>query len=201
MNQFNIEDKNKTVVDEYMVPGWKRAGFWIGFASLLVALGLFLHYRDSVETHIPIEELVTKLEVCNVRTEWIVNETIKDEEGEFVIIVPQITFQVKNRLKEPLDNVYFLGVFRFTDTGKTIGEGYSMAMKKAVAPGGVSEKIVLKSVLGYRASSPEALRANMKNWKKAYVELYARKNSKLANIKPNRNIVRRIKGLDIEMSL
>jgi hypothetical protein len=91
-----------------------------------------------------------------------------------VIIVPSITFQVKNVGDEPMEDVIFKGEFVFRDSGEKLSEGVAVALEKALAPGETSKDIFLRAELGYEATSKEAFIKNIQNWRKADVRLFAK---------------------------
>jgi hypothetical protein len=100
-----------------------------------------------------------------------------------------------------LRNVFFLGEFRLLDRAKTLGEGFQMAFKKPVNPGEKSERIILTCLAGYRASSKMAFKNNIKEWKRAMVEIYIKTGSSKLIFLKTFYITRKIEGLDVDIQL
>ena len=94
-----------------------------------------------------------------------------------------------------------LGVFRFMDNGKYIGEGFRMALRRPLPPAGESERITLKAGFGYRASSAEAFEKYKENWRNSLCELFVKShNSGLVSAKIF-YISRKIAGQGIEIEI
>jgi hypothetical protein len=91
-----------------------------------------------------------------------------------VIIVPSITFKIKNVGQEPLQYIYFRGVFKYEDTGEIMSEGLAPALEKELPPGETSGPIQVKADFGYAASSKEAFFKNPGEWKKLKVDVLAK---------------------------
>ncbi len=90
------------------------------------------------------------------------------------IIVPSIIFQVKNLGKAPIKDVIFKGEFLFQDNDELLGEAVTMAFKKELPPGEVSDDILIRAPLGYEATSKEAFLKNKTNWRKAKVRIHVK---------------------------
>ncbi|MCU0287311.1 MAG: cupredoxin domain-containing protein [Acidobacteria bacterium] len=90
------------------------------------------------------------------------------------IIVPSITFQVKNVGAETIQDVIFKGEFSFQDNNEKLSEGIVEALKKPLEPGASSDEITLQSELGYEATSKEAFIKNPQEWRKVDVRIYAK---------------------------
>ena len=179
-----------------------RDNSWIFFSLITLFAILFLLFKNEIiEAPLSPEELKSSLEIINISSQWVVKKEVKDNDFEGIILVPEINFQVRNVGEKDLKYVFFLGVFRFLDSGKTIGEGFKMDLKEGLPPGGVSREITLTSGLGYRASSKEAFEKNPKDWQSAFVEIFIkRRNSKLTFFK-SFYISRRIEGMNINVMI
>jgi len=94
--------------------------------------------------------------------------------AEKSIIVPSITFQVKNVGNEPIRDVIFKGEFIFRDNGEKLSEGVVEALKEPLAPGETGGDIFLRSELGYEATSKAAFVKNPQNWRSVDVKIYAK---------------------------
>jgi hypothetical protein len=112
-----------------------------------------------------------------------------------------VSFRIRNVGKKDLSYVFLLGVFRFMDNGKFIGEGYRMALRRSLPPAGVSAMITLKSGFGYRASSAAAFEKYKKEWRNSFCELFAKShNSGLVSVKTF-YISHKIAGQEIEIKV
>ena len=98
-------------------------------------------------------------------------------------------------------NIFFLGVFRFVNSPKLLGEGSSMALKKPLVPGKESKEIVISSQYGYSASSEIAFSENQMAWKRAYVEIYTRSSGSELVFLKSFYISRKIEGVDIDVKI
>ncbi len=104
-------------------------------------------------------------------SKWVAKKVMSNS----VLIVPTITFKIKNTGTDPVDNLICKGEFLFVETEEKLGEGFTPALKKALAQGETSEEITLKSDLGYTATSLEALSKNRSALKKVKVRIFVRK--------------------------
>lgn len=169
---------------------------------IILFVVLFLLFKsDIIEPPLSSEELKSSLEIFNISSQWVVKKEIKEDDFQGIILVPEIGFQVRNVGDSDLKYVFFLGVFRFLDSGKIIGEGFKMDLTDVLHPGEVSHRITLTSALGYRASSKEAFRQNPKDWQSSFVEVFIkRRNSQLTFYK-SYYISRKIEGMDINVRI
>jgi hypothetical protein len=210
MNEENHEFTNSTrsreyhedILEEYLKPKRFQPRFWVWVSFCVAAILLIIIYKTTVlDSAIGPEQLKAGLELFNLDSQWVVSEQIDNKEFKGIVLVPQISFQVRNVGKVVLRYVYFLGVFRLVDQAKILGEGFEMALKTPLDPGKVSERIVLTCQFGYRASSRQAFKQNSKEWRRALVETYAKTGaSDLISLKTF-YISRRIEGLDMDIKL
>jgi len=195
------EDKEE-FLEEYLKPKRYKPRFWVWVTMVISAIILVIIYKTTViDTTINPAELKPAIEMFNLDSQWVVLEEINTKEFKGIVLVPQISFQVRNVGKVVLRNVYFLGEFRLMDRAGTLGEGFQMAFKKPVNPGQESERIVLTCMAGYRASSKMAFKNNIKEWKRALVEIYIKTGSSKLIFLKTFYITRKIEGLDIDIQL
>lgn len=190
------------ILEEYLKPRTRQTKFWLHVTLSVIFIIMALIYKTTVlDTTIDPKVLISSMEVMNVKSQWVENEKIDTPDFKGIVLVPQIAFQVRNIGKVELSYVFMLGVFRFQDTSKTIGEGFMTAFKHPLKPGQISDPIVLTSKFGYRASSKEAFSKNAKDWQTAYVNIYARTGA--ASLMPLKTytVDRRIEGLDLEIKI
>jgi hypothetical protein len=194
--------ENQEILQEYYQSFWHNSKFWLGLVFLLIMLVFAFIYKKSVlDTTINPRQLKASLEFFDISSQWLVNEKINDEDFKGIILVPEVSFRIRNIGKKDLSYVFLLGVFRFMDNGKFIGEGYRMVLHRALPPAGTSARITLKSGFGYRASSTTAFEKYKKEWRNSFCELYAKShNSGLTPVKTF-YISRKIAGQDIEIKI
>lgn len=192
--------QREILFEEYQKKFWQRSKFWLGI-SLVVVLALFVlvFKRTIIDTSMTADKLKSSIELVDISSQWLVKEKIVEPDFKGVILVPEVSFRIRNVGSRKLSFVFLLGVFRFLDNGRTIGEGYQMALRQPLRPGGESGIVNLRCGFGYRASSAEAFEKNRKDWRNAFTEVFAKsKNSKLVLIKTF-YISRIISGQDIEV--
>lgn len=113
------------------------------------------------------------------------------------IIVPSITFQVKNVGNEPMQYVIFKGEFLFQDNNEKLSEGVVEALKEPLAPGETSSDISLRSELGYEATSKAAFVKNPQNWRKVDVKIYAKQKDLEYVLLANYSIRQEVEGVKV----
>ena len=117
------------------------------------------------------EELKAAVEVTDYSSAWV--SKYYQPWPERLILVPQISFRVKNVGAKPLTYVNFNAVYNFKGDPENFGDAFMAAIRgKAVPPGGTSDLIVLKSNLGVDGKNLAGIRDNPQ-WKQAQVRLFA----------------------------
>lgn len=196
-----MTDKNNHVIlDDYTKPRSFRNNSWLLVVIAVCFILFFVFFKDNIlEKSVSFETLKSSIEVFNISSHWVVKKEIDDEDFKGVILVPEISFRVRNIGESNLKYVFFLGVFRFLDTGKNIGEGFKMTFKDGLKPGHESSSIKLTSQLGYRASSTDAFEKNQRDWRSSFVEIFIKsKNSQLTFFK-SYYISRKIEGMNLNV--
>ncbi|MDY0295943.1 MAG: hypothetical protein RB296_01385 [Acidobacteriota bacterium] len=181
---------------------WRGPKLWITLVMLVVFGVLYWIYSQRVvKASFSGEEIQAAVDFFAISSTWMVKEKVDNEDFKGVIVVPRISFRVRNRGQRDLGPLFLLGVFSFMDTGKTMGEGYGMFLQNPLPPGGESDPITLTSAFGYRATSAEAFERNRTDWRRAYVEIFARsRSSKLKFIK-SFYISQKIEGVNIDVRI
>jgi hypothetical protein len=194
--------QNGEILQEYYRSFWKNSKFWLGVVLVFIFLVFaFIYKKTVIDTSINPQQLKGAMEFFDISSQWVVNEKIADEDFSGIILVPEVSFRIRNVGRNDLSYVFLLGVFRFRDNGKFIGEGYRMTLRRALPPGGESAKITLKAGFGYRASSAEAFEKYKKNWRNSFCELFAKShNSGLVPVKTF-YVSRKIAGQGIEITI
>lgn len=116
------------------------------------------------------EELGRSIQVDSQQTFW---KDKKLTSGK-AVIVPAISFQIKNVGTNPLHHIIFKGTFLFEESGKLLSEGIKSAIDDPLSPGKISDGITLNAEFGYTASSKAAFIKNIQNWQRVKVKLYAK---------------------------
>lgn len=198
----SAQTQGEEILEEYRRPFWQNSKFWLWAVLLLVMAVFALVYKKTVmNTAMTQGELRASLEFFDIASQWKVTAQVNDEDFQGIILAPEVSFRLRNVSQKDLSYVFLLGVFRFMDTGKVIGEGYRMALRQPLPPGASSERITLNAGFGYRATSATAFEKNRENWRNASCEIYAKShNSGFTRIKTF-YISRRIEGMDVEVEI
>jgi len=116
------------------------------------------------------EELKSSVEVVDYSSKWVMK--YYQPWPQRLILVPQISFRIKNIGAKPLTYVNFNAVYQFKGDPENFGDAFMAAIRgKAVPPGATSDLIVLKSNLGVDGKNLAAIRDNPQ-WKPAFVRLF-----------------------------
>jgi hypothetical protein len=117
------------------------------------------------------DELKASIEVLDYSSSWV--SKYYQPWPPRLILVPQISFRIKNIGTKPLTYVNFNAVYQFKGDPENFGDAFKAAIRgKAVPPGGTSDLIVLKSNLGVDGRNLAAIRDNPQ-WKQAFIRLFA----------------------------
>ena len=120
------------------------------------------------------DELKASIEVLDYTSTWVAK--YYQPWPERLILVPQISFRIKNIGPKPLNYVNFNAVYNFKGDPENLGDAFMAAIRgKAVPPGETSDLITLKSNLGVVGKNLAGIRDNPE-WKQTEVRLFA--NSK-----------------------
>ncbi|NIM12059.1 MAG: hypothetical protein GTO45_08065 [Candidatus Aminicenantes bacterium] len=196
------EQEQEDILEEYLKPKRLQIKFWRWVILAIVFVILVIVYKTWViDPTLPPEELVASMEIFNIESQWIKSEELDTPDFKGIVLVPQISFQVRNIGKAELYYVYFLGVFRLLDRPKALGEGTFVAFKKPLKPGEESERITLNSKFGYRGSSKQAFKKYYKEWRSAMVQIYVSSGTSRLSFLKSFYISRRIEGLDVDITV
>ncbi|MBN2344773.1 MAG: hypothetical protein JXO51_00175 [Candidatus Aminicenantes bacterium] len=194
------ESAGSDFLEAYCKPHWQNSKFWLAVVALLFLAVFAVVYKKTVlNTAMSAAELKAAVELFDISSHWKVNEKVNEEDFQGVILVPEVSFRVRNASSSDLSYVFLLGVFRFMDSGKVIGEGYRMALRRPLPPRGVSERITLNAGFGYRASSAAAFEKYKHDWRNAMCEVFAKSHNSGMTPLQTFYISRRIEGLDVEV--
>lgn len=138
------------------------------FAAVVVVASLAV--LPACRTMTP-DELKNSIELLDLETKWV--SKYYQPWPPRLILVPQLSFRVKNVGPKALNYINFNAVFNFKGDRENLGDAFLSAIRgKAVAPGETSPVIVLKSNLGVDGKDLENIRENPE-WKPTEVRLFA----------------------------
>ncbi len=194
--------QGEEILDEYIKPWWQNSKIWLGVMVLVIAAVFAVVYKKTVlNKAITPAELKAAIQLFDISSQWKVTEKVSDEDFQGIILAPEVSFRLRNVSQRELSYVFLLGVFRFMDSGKTIGEGYRMTLRTPLPPGGESERITLNAGFGYRATSAAAFEKHRQDWRNSFCEVFAKShNSGLVPL-TTFYISRRIEGQDVEVEI
>lgn len=137
--------------------------------TVLTALGAV--FCLSACKQMTADDLKNALEVTDVRTVWI--SKYYQPWPPRLILVPQITFSVKNVGDQPLRFVNFNAVFKFKGDQENLGDGFLATIRdKALEPGETCDPITLTSNFGVDGRNLEHIKGSPM-WKPTEVRLFA----------------------------
>jgi hypothetical protein len=139
----------------------------VAVAGVILAL---IFSRSVVKNTWSAEEISRSIQIVWHESKW-VDKRAKPGEA---VIVPSITFRVKNVGTRSLQYVDFQGIFAFVEGGENLSDGFIQAIRDPLAPGQESGEIFIKSFYGYTASSKEAFIKNSQEWKKVKAKIFAK---------------------------
>lgn len=144
----------------------KAASVCLITASALAAL--FMYSCESV----PPEVLKASIQVTDVETKWV--SKYYQPWPPRLILVPVVSFRVKNIGAAPLEHVNFNAIFKFKGDPENLGDNFLAAIRnKPVSPGETSEIITLKSNFGVEGKSVASFKDSVQ-WRPAEVRIFAR---------------------------
>ena len=105
------------------------------------------------------EELQGSFELIDIETKW-VKKTFQPWPPK-LILVPAISFKIKNVSEVPLKYVYMNANFKFRDDVAILGDGFIEAIRgEPLMPGETSESVLLKSTHGIDGQNLEHFKSS-----------------------------------------
>lgn len=195
--QKDFENNEDLLLEEYINPKRFGSKFWVKvIVTLFCILFIYIFKTGVIDDRMEPGILQSSIEIFDISSQWVIKEKIDEPDYKGILLVPEISFRIRNIGKEDLRYVLMVGVFRYLYASKPIGEGYRMLFNHPFAPGKESDRIVITSPFGYRATSKEAVSRNSRNWRSSLVEIYVKsRNSGMLPIKTF-YINRKIEGMD-----
>jgi len=134
----------------------------------LVLVGLVL---ATACTPTPTEkELKAAMQVVDMETRWVSKEYRAWPPK--LVLVPAISFRVKNTSAKPLTYVNFNAIFKFKDDEENLGDNFLSGIgSKPLAPGELSPVIHMRSNFGVEGKSLASFKNNPM-WKVVMVKLF-----------------------------
>ncbi len=199
-----VKDDDEVLFETYL--NRKRFGskFWLYVIMVLFFVLMAILYKNVViDKIIPSEELKTSIEIFDIDSQWVVKEEVHEKDFQGIILVPQISFRFRNVGKRNMRYIYVLGVFRILNRSRALGEGNKMVLREPLKPGEESDRIVLTSSFGYRATSKKAFVIHQHQWRRALAEIYVKSGSSQLSFLKSFYIIRKIEGFspDIEVRI
>jgi hypothetical protein len=138
----------------------------LGLVIVVALASLLLPSCKSISP----EELKAAAEIVEVSSKWVA-KTYQPWPPKLVL-VPTITFRVKNISDKPLNYLNFNAIFKFRDDQENLGDNFLAAIRKEpILPGGTSPAITLKSNFGVEGKSLAQFKDNPQ-WKPMICKLF-----------------------------
>ena len=136
----------------------KKLPFILAIIILAVIVAAVVHFTGLWETK-STEELEGAFELLEVETKWV--EKSYQPWPPKLVLVPAISFKIKNISEEPLKYLYVNANFKFRDDVAILGDGFIQALRgEPLMPGETSEKILLKSTHGIDGQNLEHFKSS-----------------------------------------
>jgi len=157
----------------------KKFGIAAIFSVIALLMAFGFKKTGLMNTTTP-EELEASFEVMEVETKWV--EKYYQPWPPKLILVPAISFRIKNLTDKPLKYVNFNANFRFKDDYENLGDAFLAAIRSVpVKPGDISDTILLKSNYGVEGKSLASFENNSR-WKLVDVMLFAQSKGLIINL-------------------
>jgi len=142
----------------------------IVFIVIILVLAIIFQKLGLWKT-VTADELKASFEVLNVETKWV--EKYYQPWPPRLILVPAISFRIKNVSDKPIHYINFNANFRFKDDYENLGDCFLAAIRgEPIMPGEISEPILLKSNYGVEGKYLSSFENNPQ-WKVVDVKLFA----------------------------
>jgi hypothetical protein len=144
----------------------------MGLVAALAVLTPLLMFLASCKTMTD-KEVKNAIQTEILETKWVMKE-FRQWPNPKLILVPSVVFRIKNLTADSMAYVSFNGIFKERNAVENRGDNFLAAIGKnnAVAPGGWSDPITLKSNYGTEGTSVKAFQNNPQ-WKPVWVKIYA----------------------------
>ena len=136
----------------------KNLSFILAVVILAIIVIAVAHFTGLWKT-MSHEDLEGSFELMDIETKW-VEKTFQPWPPKLVI-VPAISFKIKNVSEKPLKYFYLNANFKFRDDVANLGDGFIEAIRREpLMPGETSESILLKSTHGIDGQNLEHFKSS-----------------------------------------
>ncbi len=136
----------------------KNFSFILAIIILGIVVAAVAHFTGLWKT-MSHEELQGSFELIDIETKWV--EKTYQPWPPKLILVPAISFKIKNVSEVPLKYVYLNANFKFRDDVSILGDGFIEAIRREpLMPGETSDSILLKSTHGMEGQNLEHFKNN-----------------------------------------
>ncbi|MFA9453229.1 MAG: hypothetical protein ACERK6_04870 [Candidatus Aminicenantaceae bacterium] len=143
-------------------------GFMAGWLLMLLAASLF--WLPGCSQGMTEEELKASVELVDIDTRW--EKKYYQPWPPKLILVPAISFRIKNVGDTPLKYVYCNAIFKLEDENKNLGDNFVAGIAgDAVNPGETGEIISLQSFQGMEGQNLAHFNSNPA-WRTAEVKIF-----------------------------
>ncbi len=105
------------------------------------------------------DQIKASMEITDIQTRWV--SKLYQPWPPRLILVPVLSFRVKNLTAEPMYYVNFNGIFKEKGAQENAGDNFRAAIRdKPIQPGQTSDVIELKSNFGIDGQSVDSIRKN-----------------------------------------
>jgi hypothetical protein len=122
-------------------------------------------------------DAVASLEPIDVVTGWYDDGIVEGGKNK---LVPSVTMKLRNKGDKPLRSVQINAIFRRVGEQEMWGEYFGWVVRRdpELAPGAVTEPMVMRSTLGYTGDQPRMQMLQNSQFVDAKVEIYLKQGSK-----------------------
>jgi hypothetical protein len=118
-----------------------------------VIVALVAHFTGLWKT-ISHKELEGSFELIDVETKWV--EKAYQSWPPKLVLVPAISFRIKNTSDQPLKYLYFNANFKVRGDVSNLGDGFIQAISRdPLMPGETSDPVLIKSTFGIEGTNLE----------------------------------------------
>jgi hypothetical protein len=136
----------------------KKLPFILAIIALFIIVAAIAHFTGLLQT-MSHEELEGAFELLDVDTKWV--EKTYQAWPPKLVLVPAITFKIKNVSDAPLKYLYVNANFKFRDDVANLGDGFIQAIRgEPLMPGDTTETILLKSTHGIDGQNLEHFKSS-----------------------------------------
>lgn len=138
---------------------------------LIAVFGVLAPFFHSGCTRMTPQELKASIEIADLESKWV--SKLYQPWPPRLILVPQISFRIKNLGAKPMTYVNFNAIFNFKGDRENFGDCFLAAIRgKPVPAGEKSDLIVMKSNFGVDGRDRKTIETSP-GWKQAEVRLFA----------------------------